>query len=166
MSSLSEEELLALSDQDLFCGGGCHVFADELYQRLASDGFTPRRIAEGRDLRFQAYHVYVAKADKAVDCEGIKTESGMLSDYLECRRKNRWPPTEYKAFPCEQKSLFEVCHDVNEPEPVNRWHHRIGSHFVQECRRRARAMIVSTPEKYLLPRPNQTLQSTAGRSDV
>ena len=104
MSSLSEQDLLALSDQDLFCGGGCHVFADELFQCLASDGFVLRRIAEGRHPRFQAYHVYVAKGDTAIDCEGIKSESGMLSDYVGSRRKHRYPLTEYKAYPCEQKS--------------------------------------------------------------
>ena len=164
MSSLPEQELLALSDQDLFCGGGCHVFADELYRQLAYNGFELRRIAEGQLFRFQAYHVDVAKGDTAVDCEGIKSESGMLSDYVESRRKNRYPLTEDKAFPCEQKSLFEVCDNTDDHEPHNCWYHRIGSDFVQECRRRARAMIASTPEKYFIaPRPNQSLQPTASR---
>lgn len=148
MSSLSEQELLALPDQELFCGGGCHVFADELYQCLSPSGFQLRRIAEGQHPRSLAYHVYVAKGDTAVDCEGIKSESGMLSHYVESRRKNRYPATEYKAFPCDQKSLFEVCNNVDDPEPRNCWYHRIGDHFVQECRRRARAMIASTLGKY------------------
>ncbi len=74
MGSLLEEELLALSDQELFRGGGFHVFADELYQCLASKGFVLRRIAEGQHRRFRAYHVYVAKGDTAIDCQGIRTE--------------------------------------------------------------------------------------------
>jgi hypothetical protein len=148
MSSRSEEELLALSDQDLFRGGGCHVFGDELYQRLASKGFVLRRIAEGQHPRFQAYHVYVARGDTAIDCQGIRTESGMLEERVEFRRKNNYPLTEYKAFPCEQKSLFEACNNLDEPGPHNCWYHRIGDHFVHECRRRARVMIASAPEKY------------------
>src|SRR5580700_677353 len=86
MGSLSEQELLALSDQELFRGGGCHVFADELYQCLASKGFVLRRIAEGQHPRFRAYHVYVANGDAAVDCQGTRTESGMLADCVEFRR--------------------------------------------------------------------------------
>ena len=148
MGSSSEQELLALSDEELFRGGACHVFADELYQRLASKGFALRRIAEGQHPSRRAHHVYVAKGDIAVDCQGTRTESSMLADRVEFRRKNNYPPTDYKAFPCEQKSLFEVCNKVGEPEPHNCWYHRIGDHFVQECRRRARAMIASTPEKY------------------
>jgi hypothetical protein len=121
MSSLSEQELLALSDQDLFCGGGCHVFADELYRRLACNGFELRRIAEGQHPRSRAHHVYVAKGDTTVDCEGIRSESGMLSDYVESRRKNRYPLTDYKAFPCEPRSLFEVCDNIDESGPHNCW---------------------------------------------
>ncbi len=150
MDSLSEQELLALSDQELFRGGGCHVFADELYQRLSSKGFVLRCIAQGPHRRFQACHVYIAKGDTAVDCQGTRTESGMLADLVEFRRKNNYPLTEYKAFPCEQKSLFEVCKNVDEPGPHNCWYHRIGDHFVQECRRRARRLITSAPERYCL----------------
>jgi hypothetical protein len=151
MGSLSEQELLVLSDEELFRGGGCHVFADELYQRLASKAFVLRRIAQGQHPRFQAYHVYVAKGNTAIACQGIRTESGMLADFIEFRRKNNYPLTEYKAFRCEQKSLFEVCSNLDEPGQHNRWYHRIGKQFVRECRRRACAMIAAAPEKYFPP---------------
>ena len=151
MGLLSEEELLALIDQELFRGGGCHVFADELYQRLASKGFVLRRIAEGQHLRRRGYHVYVAKGNTAIDCQGIRTESGMLAECVEFRRQNDYPMTDYEAFPCDQKSLFEVRNNLDEPGSHNRWYHRIGDHFVQECRRRARAMISSAPDKYFPP---------------
>src|ERR1700730_2600637 len=151
MSSLSGEELLELGDEELFRRGACHVFADELYHYLAPKGFVLRRIAEGQNPRFQAYHVYVTKGDSAVDCDGIGSESAMLADYVEFRRKNGYPMTEYKAFPCEQKTLFEVCEDLDEPRPRNCWYHRIADHFVTVCRQRARAMIAASPEKYFPP---------------
>lgn len=123
-------------------------FADELYRRLGSKGFVLRRIAQGQHPRFRAYHVYVARGDTAVDSDGIKTESGMLADFVEFRRKNHYPLTEHNAFPCDPKTLFEVCEAIDEPGAHNCWYHRIGDHFVEECRRRACARIAATPEKY------------------
>jgi hypothetical protein len=149
--SLSENELLALSDEELFQGGGCHVFADELYERLASKGFVLRRIAEGELPRFRAHHVYVAKGDTAVDYRGIGTESGLIAERVEFRRTNNFPIPKYEAFPIERASLFQLCKAASDSGPHNCWYHRIGEHFVQECRRRAQAMIASAPAKYSPP---------------
>jgi len=148
MGSLSEDELLELSDEELFRGGGCHVFAGELYHHLESKGFVLRRIAQGRHPRFRAYHVYVTKGDTAIDIDGIKSEAGMLEELVEFRRNNGYPLTEYAAFPCEPQTLFDVCGAIDEPGLHNCWYHRIGDHFVNECRRRARAVIAATPQKY------------------
>lgn len=146
--ALSETDLLALSDEELFAGGGCHVFADALYQRLAPKGFLLRRIAEGQLPRLRAHHVYVAKGDTAVDYRGITTESDLIAERVEFRRTNNFPIPEYQAFPIEQESLFQLCKTASDSGPHNCWYHRIGEYFVQECRRRAEAMIASSPEKF------------------
>src|SRR5438067_1207504 len=138
MGDEREQQLLALSDDELFRRGACHIFADELYQQLASKGFVLRRIAEGHIPRFQAYHIYVARGDTAIDYRGITTESALIAECFEFRRRNNYPWADYRACPCDPKTLFAVCKEIDEPGTYNCWHHRIGDDFVQDCRRRAR----------------------------
>jgi hypothetical protein len=151
--SSDEAELLAQSDLKLFDGGGCHIFAAELHEDLEQFEFALRMIADVKgDWRSQALHVFLGKGELMVDVHGTRKQTDVLCEWTQFRSSQHGPPFQYDVFPCSYDELFKRYANKNDDLGiVNKFNHRIGEHFVQECRRRARAMIASSPEEYLPP---------------
>src|SRR5437763_1152427 len=79
-------------DATLFSEGACHIFADELYNRLATHGFRFRRLddtnmvtREGR-----ALHVYLGNHEQMVDVKGIRGERDFIDEMFAIRAEGVW----------------------------------------------------------------------------
>lgn len=150
VSNLTEKQLLELGDDELFCRGGCHIFADELFERLQAKGFVLRRLADGDHRRFAAYHVYVSRGDMMVDVNGVGSEQSLISRLVQDRQSCGYKgPIKFESHLCDRSSLFIKMDCPEESEDVNCWYLPAGQNFVEVCRRRARARIEGNPDRYL-----------------
>lgn len=136
----------------LFNKGGCHVFADELYARLVTHGFTLRRLADANrtSVQFEALHIYVAKGDTIIDVEGIRRETDLIREMEEYRLQHGGPVPDYQAFECSHEELFKPFERDSDSERGihNRWDYILDEEFVAECRKRASRLISQFPERY------------------
>ncbi|HEV3392441.1 MAG TPA: hypothetical protein VG103_02925 [Chthoniobacterales bacterium] len=154
MKPVLRKQLLR-DDKELFAQGACHIFADELYKRLAPHGFTLRRLADTNrsTVEFEALHVYVGKGSTMVDVDRIRNETDFIQEMEEFR--NNKPVPAFKVFQCSHEELFTpVGRESDADEGIgNRWNHIIEEDFTAACRKRARNIIAASPAKY---NPNLT----------
>jgi hypothetical protein len=143
-------ERLNQTDEELFGQGACHVFADELYKRLALHGFTLRRLADTNrsTVDFEALHVYVGNGDTMIDVDGVRSEKDFIRE-MERFRGNK-PVPAFKVFECSREELFTPVPRDNDGEEGfgNRWNHIIDADFVVVCRKRATDCIKTFAAKY------------------
>lgn len=152
-------EKLDLEDNEtLFSQGACHVFADELYARLAPFGFRLRRLADVNrtNVRFEALHVCGGKGDTIVDVDGARKENDVVREWIDFRRRHSTAVPNYQFFECSREELFSPVQRGNDSEQGigNRWHYIVDEEFVAECRKRASGLIERFPEKYLVALEN------------
>jgi len=154
MKPVLRKRLLS-DDKELFSKGACHIFADELYKRLAPHGFTLRRLADTNraTVEFEALHVYVGKGSTMVDVDGIRNQTDFIQEMEEFR--NNKPVPAFKVFQCLREELFTpIARESDAEEGIgNRWNHIIEEDFIAECRKRAHDLIAANPAKY---NPNPT----------
>ncbi len=143
---------LLCDDKTLFTHGACHIFADELATRLVPLGFVLKRLADINRCspQQQALHVFLSRADKMVDVNGIQYVAG----YVQAKRQD-WldldgPRSNFQVLDCSQPELFKkIPSEADEERGArNKWHLLIDDDFVAECRERARALLILTPRVY------------------
>jgi hypothetical protein len=143
-------QTLADSDTTLFSEGACHVFADELHERLAIKGFTFRRLADKNmaSRQGEALHVYVARGDQLIDVNGLQKEC----DFIQRLHTIRLPwVSNLQAIECTREEVFTPVpwHNDSERGVRNQWGLYLDIEFVKACRRRASQLISCRSEMYI-----------------
>ena len=122
-------DLLKASDEELFTGGACHVYAVELKKRC------PRLMTKhagnaGAIGSTKAMHVYAALGEYKIDVSGPVNEL----EYLRSKNYATWDVSVHQlmAVDPEESSLTE---------PRNHWRHTLDEDFVLQASERARRHI-------------------------
>jgi len=141
---------LADDDTTLFSEGACHVFADELYERLAIKGFTFRRLADKSMVSRQgaALHVYLGRGERFVDVNGLHTERDLIQEM----QTHRLPwVSDLQPIECTRGELFTPVPELNDSEHGvrNQWGLYLDIEFVEACRKRASQLILCQSEIYI-----------------
>jgi hypothetical protein len=146
------QEKLNGDDNTLFKKGACHVFADELFPRFASHGFSLRRLADTNATsdQMQALHVYLVRDDVMFDVGGRGSEATYIQEAIDYRTKTGGPVPSFCPIPCSRDELFTaVVRECDDERGLrNHWWHFLDEEFIAECRRRAKLLIDQFPEKY------------------
>ncbi len=123
------QELLNTSDEDLFRGGGCHIYAVEL--KKCCPGLQIRRAGNADSIgSTRAMHVYTAVGDFMIDVFGPANEA----QYLQSKN--------YRAWGVSVEELTKI--DPSRPSdngPLNRWRHYLDAEFISLASARARQHI-------------------------
>lgn len=149
------KELLALSDNDLFLGGACHIFADELSTMFLEQDYRLCAVEaeqwmhhpdSGEELfrKIGLVHVMVGKDDAVIDVNGIILESNYLDEYCINHHRFCGLRSDFRKASlrdCSRDELFKLELDEEETGPMSI--HRLCLHpeFVAEARSRARLLI-------------------------
>ncbi len=172
------QTLLTLSDNELFVGGACHIFADELITFFQDQGYlfcaveAERWIGheDQRDELFESKslaHVLAVKDGVVVDVNGIIMKESYADEYYEKYLK-LCGPTRYfrKAYfrECSRDELFEIKVREDEGGPMSR--HRLYLHpeFVNVASSRARLLIEAEADRFYVGsgqfRPQKLIRNT------
>jgi hypothetical protein len=122
-------DLLKASDEELFTGGACHVYAIELKKRWPR--LTTKHAGNADAIgSTKAMHIYAALGDYKIDVSGPVNEL----EYL--RSKN------YAAWDVSVDQLMAVDPEQSSStEPRNHWRHSLDEDFVLQASERARRHI-------------------------
>jgi hypothetical protein len=143
-------QTLADGDTKLFIEGACHIFADELHERLAIKGFTFRRLADKNmgSRQGKALHVYMARGDEFIDVNGLQKECDLIQRLNTIRLP--WV-SNLQPIECTREELFTSVpwHNDSERGIRNQWGLNLDKEFVEACRRRASQLISCQSETYI-----------------
>jgi hypothetical protein len=123
------QELLNASDEDLFRGGACHIYAVQL--KKCCPGLKIRRAGNADSIGpTTAMHVYTAVGDFMIDVFGPANEA----QYHQSKG--------YRAWDVSVAELTKVDpRRSSDNGPLNRWRHYLDPEFISLASARARQHI-------------------------
>lgn len=172
------QTLLARSDHELFLGGACHIFADELTTFFHDQGYRFCAVEAERWIGYQdqrdelhepksLVHVLAVKDDVVVDVNGMILADNYFEEYHYTHREFHGSTYYFRKASfreCSRDELFDVENHEEGTSPMSL--HRLYLHpeFVSVARSRARLLIEADADRFHVGsgqfRPQKLIRNT------